>query len=88
VERLATVAISGHDALVAAEGRILYEPATGSRVSNDPVIEAAGRTPADQDLLEEVLDAILGEMRGSGGPGTASYVREWVYEGLLDAVTN
>jgi hypothetical protein len=88
VERLATVAISGHDALVAAEGRILYEPATGPRVSNDPVIEAAGRTPADQALLEEILDAILGELRGGGGPGTASFVREWVYEGLLDAVTN
>jgi hypothetical protein len=88
VERLATVAISGHDALVAAEGRILYEPATGPRVSTDPVIEAAGRTPADQALLEDILDAILGEVRGAGGPGTASYVREWVYEGLLDAVTN
>jgi len=88
VERLATVAISGHDALVAAEGRILYEPATGPRVSNDPVIEAVGRTPADQALLEEILDAILGELRDGGGPGTASSVREWVYEGLLDAVTN
>jgi hypothetical protein len=88
VERLATVAISGHDALLAAEGRILYEPATGPRVSTDPVIEAAGRTPGDQALLEDILDAILGELRGPSGPGTASYVREWVYEGLLDAVTN
>jgi hypothetical protein len=88
VERLATVAISGHDALVTAEGRILYEPATGPRVSNDPVIEAVGRTSADQALLDEILDAVLGELRGQDGPGTASNVREWVYEGLLDAVTN
>ncbi|MGE0157893.1 MAG: hypothetical protein AB7T31_00700 [Gemmatimonadales bacterium] len=88
VQTLATVAISGHDALVGAEGRILYEPATGPRVSNDPVIEAVGRTPADQALLEEILDAILAEVQGPGGPGTAANVREWVYDGLLDAVTN
>jgi hypothetical protein len=88
VERLATVAISAHETLVAAEGRILYEPATGPRVSNDPVIEAVGRTPDDQALLDEILDAVLGELRGQGGPGTATNVREWVYEGLLDAVTN
>jgi hypothetical protein len=88
VERLATVAMSGHDALIAAEGSILYEPATGPAVSSDPVIEAVGRTPADQALLEEILDAILAELRGEGGAGNASNVREWVYGGLLDAVAN
>ena len=88
VEALATVAISGHDALVEAEGRILYEPATGPRVSADPVIEAVGRTPADQALLEEILDAILTELQGEGGAGTAPNVRDWVYDGLLDTVTN
>lgn len=88
VEALATVAISGHDELLAAEGRILYEPATGPRVSNDPVIEAVGRTPADQSLLEEILDAILAELQGAGGAGAAPNVREWVYGGLLDAVTS
>jgi hypothetical protein len=88
VQTLATVAISGHDALVEAEGRILYEPATGPRVSADPVIEAVGRTPADQELLDEILDAILAELQGEGGAGSAPNVREWVYGGLLDAVTN
>ena len=88
VERLATVAVGGHDALVAAEGRILYEPATGPRVSSDPVIEAVGRTAEDQALLEEILDAILAELQGEGGAGAAPNVREWVYGGLLDAVTN
>jgi hypothetical protein len=88
VESLATVAMSGHDALLAAEGRILYEPAAGPAVSSDPVIEAVGRTPADQALLEEVLDAILAELQGEGRAGSAANVREWVYDGLLDAVTN
>jgi hypothetical protein len=88
VETLATVAISAHQELLAAEGRILYEPATGPRVSSDPVIEAVGRTPADQELLEEILDAILAELRSAGGAGSAPNVREWAYGGLLDAVTN
>jgi hypothetical protein len=88
VEALATVAMSGHDALQAAEGRILYEPAAGAAVSSDPVIEAVGRTPEDQALLEEVLDAILAQLQGEGRAGTASNVRAWVYGGLLGAVTN
>jgi hypothetical protein len=88
VEALATVALQGHDALVRAEGTIAYEPASGAAVSADPVIEAAGRSPEAQTLLEQVLDLVLTELQGSGGPGEAANVREWVYGGLLDAVTN
>jgi hypothetical protein len=88
VEALATVAMGAHDALLAAEGTILYEPATGPTVSSDPVIEAVGRTSADQARLEDILDAILAELQGEGRAGTAANVREWVYDGLLDAVTN
>jgi hypothetical protein len=88
VERLATVAMRGHDALVDAEGTILYQPASGPVLSSDPAIEAVGRTPADQALLEEVLDAILAELQGVGRAGTRENVREWVYGGLLDAVAN
>ncbi|MEQ1855470.1 MAG: hypothetical protein ABL963_03315 [Longimicrobiales bacterium] len=88
VEALATVALRGHDALVQAEGTIAYEPASGPAVSNDPVIEATGRGPEAQALLEQVLDMILAELRGPGGPGQAANVREWVWTGFLDAVTN
>ena len=88
VERLATVAMRGHDELVGAEGTILYEPASSPAISADPIIEAVGRTPADQELLEEVLDAILAELQGEGGAATGRNVREWVYGGLLDAVAN
>jgi len=77
-----------HDELVDAEGTILYEPASSPAISADPVIEAVGRTPADQELLEGVLDAILAELQGEGGAGTGANVREWVYGGLLDAVAN
>jgi hypothetical protein len=88
VERVAAAALRGHDALVQAEGTIAYEPAAGQRVSSDPIIEAVGRGPEAQALLERVLDNILAELQGPGGPGEAANVREWVWAGLLDAVTN
>jgi hypothetical protein len=88
VEALAMAALRGHDTLVNAEGTIIYEPATGPAVSRDPVIEAAGRSPQSQALLEQVLDLILVELQGQGGAGEAANVREWVWGGLLDAVAN
>lgn len=88
VEALATAALQGHDALVGAEGTIAYEPASGRGVSSDPVIEAVGRGPQAQALLNQVLDLILAELQGPGGPGEAANVREWVWTGFLDAVTN
>jgi hypothetical protein len=88
VEALATAAIRGHDALVGAEGTISYEPALGPRVSADPVIEAVGRNPDAQALLDQVLDMILGQLHADGGPGESRNVREWVWDGFLEAVTS
>jgi len=88
VEALALAAIQGHDALVQAEGTIAYEPAATTPVSGDPVIEAVGRNPEAQDLLDEVLDVILAQLQAPDGPGRASNVAEWVWSGLLDAVAN
>jgi hypothetical protein len=88
VERLAAAALQGHDALVAAEGTIAYQPATGPALSEDPVIEAVGRSPEAQTLLNQVLDLILTELHGEGGPGESGNVREWVWDGVLEAVTS
>jgi hypothetical protein len=88
VEALATAAIQGHDALVRAEGTIAYEPAATTPVSGDPVIEAVGRNPEAQALLDEVLDVILVELQAPNGPGRSANVGEWVWSGLLDAVAN
>jgi hypothetical protein len=88
VEALALAAIQGHDALVRAEGTIAYQPATGPAVSADPVIEAVGRSREAQALLDQVLDLILGHVHGAGGPGETANVREWVWDGLLDAVAS
>jgi len=87
VERLATAAIRGHDTLVGAEGTIAYQPATGPALSADPVIEAVGRSAQAQALLNQVLDVILAELHAERGPGQTGNVREWVWSGLLAAVT-
>jgi hypothetical protein len=86
VEALATAALRAHDALVEAEGTIAYEPATSTPVSGDPVIEAVGRNPEAQDLLDEILDMVLVELEEPNGPGQASNLGEWIWDGILDAV--
>jgi hypothetical protein len=88
VEALALAAIEGHDALVRVEGSIAYRPVTGLLLSSDPAIEAVGRGPEAQALLEQVLDFILARLQGEGGPGQAANVREWVWVGFLDAVAS
>jgi hypothetical protein len=88
VEALATAALQGHDALVEAEGTIAYQPAAGPGVSGDPVIEAVGRGPEAQALLNQVLDLILVQLHAEQGPGESANVREWAWDGLLDAVTS
>ena len=87
VEALALAAIRGHDALLQAEGTIMYQPATGPALSADPVIEAVGRSAGAQTLLNQVLDSILAELQAESGPGESSNIREWVWVGFLDAVT-
>jgi len=88
VEALATAALRGHDALVEAEGTILYEPAAATPVSGDPVIEAVGRSPEAQALLEDVLDMILRALNEPTGPGRSTNVGAWVWDGLLNAVAS
>jgi len=88
VEAVATAALRGHDALVSAEGTIMYQPATGPSLSADPVIEAVGRSPEAQALLNQVLDVILRELHAEDGPGEVRNVREWVWDGFLEAVTS
>lgn len=87
VEALAVAGLRAHDALVEAEGTIAYEPVTGTQVSGDPVIQAVGRDPDAQSLLEQVLDMILAELEEPDGPGRVDNLGEWVWDGILGAVT-
>ena len=84
VEALATAAIQSHNALVEAEGLILYDPGSGGAELG------AGTTARDADaqlLLDQVLDLLTSTLDAGGlGPHEGARVREWVWDGFLDAV--
>ena len=86
MEELARASLALHDRLIEVEGSISYEPAVGSRVSVDPVIQAAGVDEETQDLLDSALDEVLEALYAGGeGPEAASRVPAWAYEGLVSA---
>ncbi len=87
VEELALAATGLHDFLVEREDRITYEPAVGTRVSVDPILQAAGSDPETQALLEAALDRVLDALSARGaGPVEAAALPEWVFDGLRDVV--
>ena len=87
VEELALAATGLHDLLVEREDRITYEPAVGTRVSVDPVLQAAASDPETQALLEAALDRVLDALSARGeGPVEAAALPAWVFDGLRDAV--
>ena len=88
VTELASAAIALHDLLIEREESITYEPAVGTRISVDPILQAAGTDPETQRLLEAALDRVLAALNARGlGPMEASRVRAWAFEGLRDLVT-
>lgn len=87
VEELALAAIGLHDLLVEREDQITYEPAVGTRVSVDPILQAAGSDPETQALLEAALDRVLDALSArGGGPVAAAALPGWVFDGLRDMV--
>lgn len=87
VEELALAATGLHDLLVEREDLITYEPAVGTRVSVDPILQAAGADPETQELLEAALDRVLDALSARGeGPVEAAALPAWVFEGLRDVV--
>jgi hypothetical protein len=87
VTELASASIALHDLLVEREESINYEPAVGTRISVDPILQAAGTDPETQQLLEAALDRVLAGLNARGlGPTEASRVRAWAFEGLRDVV--
>jgi hypothetical protein len=87
VEELALAATGLHDLLMEREDRITYEPAVGSRVSVDPILQAAGADPETQALLDAALDRVLDALSARGeGPVEAAALPGWVFDGLRDAV--
>lgn len=88
VEALATAAIQSHDALLEAEGLILYD-APGNAGPPDGIGRgAAGRDSESQLLLDQVLAVLERALEAGGeGPGAVESVREWVWDGFFDAAT-
>ncbi|NNF13665.1 MAG: hypothetical protein HKN72_10590 [Gemmatimonadetes bacterium] len=88
VEALATAAIQSHNALVEAEGLILFD-ATGSTGRPSGIgAGTSGRNAEAQLLLDQVTELLEGALDADGeGPGSGANVREWVWDGFLDAMT-
>ncbi|NNM34124.1 MAG: hypothetical protein HKO53_13705 [Gemmatimonadetes bacterium] len=88
VEALATAAIQSHNALVEAEGLILFD-ATGSTGRASGIgAGTSGRNAEAQLLLDQVIELLEDALDADGeGPGSGENVREWVWGGFLDAIT-
>ena len=88
VESLASGAMQSHSALVEAEGLILFDPGGTAGGRNGLGVGAYGRDPDSQLLLDQVLDLLAERLDANGlGPRTGGNVREWVRDGIVDAVT-
>jgi len=89
VEALASAAIQSHNALLQSEGLILFDVTGTTGVQNGIGLGAYGRDADSQLLLDQVLDLLSATLDGDGlGPGDGTNVREWVWDGFLDAVAN
>lgn len=88
VEALASGAIQSHSALLEAEGLILFDPGGTAAGRHGLGVGAYGRDPDSQQLLTQVLDLLAERLAADGlGPRTPDNVRQWVWDGLLNAVT-
>jgi hypothetical protein len=88
VEALAVAAIQSHDALVEAEGVILYDPSGATGRVGGIGAGTSGRDSDAQLLLDQVIDLLETALVADGmGPRDGSNVREWVWGGFLAAVS-
>jgi hypothetical protein len=89
VEALASAAIQSHNALVEAEGLLIYD-GSGDDVAAGPI--GAGVSARDEDsavLLEQVVELLTATLEAEGlGPRSGENVRAWVWDGFLNTVTN
>jgi len=85
VWNLASASLALHDLLIELEGRVTYEPIRGTRLSADPVLEAAGTDPEAQSLLEVALDRVLSALPASEGLPSRdrSRLTDWMIEGVV-----
>lgn len=88
VEALAVAGARSHDALLEAEGLILYDPSGSTGRTGRLATGTRGRDSDAQLLLEQVMQVVEAALAAEGrGPRQPSNVRAWVWDGFLDAVT-
>jgi hypothetical protein len=87
VEALASAAIQSHSALLEAEGLILFDPAMGGEGRGGLGVGVSGRDADSAQLLDQILGLLSDRLEAEGlGPRTGANVREWVWDGFLNAV--
>lgn len=88
VEALATAALQSHDALVETEGLLIYDPTASTGPAEGIGRGVSGRDAESQLLLDQVVELLTASLDAGGrGPGSPENVREWVWDGFLDAAT-
>lgn len=88
VEALSVAAVQSHDALLGAEGLVLYDATETTGRSGGIGAGTSGRDSDSQLLLDQVIDLLEGVLDSDGmGPREGANVREWVWGGFLDVVT-
>lgn len=88
VEALAIAAIRSHDALLEAEGLILFDPSGSTGLTTRIGRGTSARDGESQMLLDQVVSLLEGALEADGaGPRPGETVREWVWDGFLDAAT-
>jgi hypothetical protein len=89
VEALALAAIQSHNALIEAEGLILFDELG---LDGDPGALGVGTSTRDEEsrvLLDDVLALLSKTLDADGmGPRHGANVRAWVEDGLLAAMTH
>jgi hypothetical protein len=87
-EALATAALQSHEALLGVEGVIRYDPSRATGIQSGLGRGTSGRTGEAESLLRQAVDLVEQRLASDGlGPRERANVREWVWDGVLDAMS-
>jgi hypothetical protein len=89
VAGLASVALRVHASLVEAEGLILHDASGSTGVAGSVGGGTSGRNADAEATLEALVGLIDEAIEAEGfGPRAGTSIREWIWDGIIEAVTN